>query len=828
MDAFRVQAVDPEKRAVGRLLRFALIGSVVLAVILLLLLAVASANTELFESQYPMLLWLTVGLAVGLLLLVLELLRRLVVRYRRGLFGTRLMARMAVSFTLMTVLPVALIYLVSVQFVGRSIESWFAVPVERGLESGLSLGRTALDSLLADLSQKARSVAVELSEAPRNEWPETLNRLRDQLGVADAMIASGSGRIITTSGSRFSNLVPDLPSPGAMRQVRLTRQYAAVEPVEGDSTQLKMRVLVAVETEAQLPDEHRYLQLLQPVPSALSENAEAVEQGRRDFQQLSLSREGLARIFRITLTLIFLLTVFSAVAASFLLSGWLTGPLSMLAAGTRAVAEGDYRPVKDYTGRDELGVLTQSFNVMTRQLEDARMQVERNQRELERVNARLESVLANLTAGVLVLDSDFRLTLANAGAERILGLSLLEHLDKPIAEVPRLGALAPWIRASFNEQAAAGAASWQRQFVLPALAPAASDAPREDVPGEAPGAAQPVVSVHPSASASVHSDAGAGVHTGASASKHSAAGATVHSAASVPPLSPSAGAPGAGGEQTILARGSILPERRVGYVIVFDDISEVISAQRAVAWAEVARRLAHEIKNPLTPIQLAAERMQRKLSDKLPHADAELLAKNSQTIVNQVSALKLMVDEFRDYARLPAAQLAPLDLNALIDDVLRLYAAAGGHVAIRPHLAPALPQVLGDQTQLRQVIHNLIKNAVEATERVEHPDVELLTEALVLPDGETAVRLLVRDNGGGFSSTALSRVFEPYVTNKPRGTGLGLAIVKKIVDEHGARIDVANWGESAAGKPLGAQISVLFTKLAKNEDNRRLVATLHE
>src|SRR5690606_3138080 len=653
MEAFHVHAADAEKRAVGRLLRFALIGSVVMAVILLLLLAVASANTELFESQYPMLLWLTVGLAVGLFLLVLELLRRLVLRYRRGLFGTRLMARMALSFTLMTVIPVALIYLVSVQFVGRSIESWFAVPVERALESGLNLGRNALDSLLGDLTQKARGVASELADAPEHEWPSALNRLRDQVGVQDALVASGTGRIITTSGSRYGRLVPDLPSSSALRQARITRQFAAVEPAASEGTGLKLRVIVALGPAAQRFDDSRFLQLTQAVPSSMTGDAEAVEQGRRDFQQLSLSRDGLKRIFSVTLTLIFLLTVFSAVAASFLLSGWLTGPLSMLAAGTRAVAEGDYRPVKDYSGRDELGLLTQPFNVMTRQLEDARMQVERNQRELERVNARLESVLANLTAGVLVLDSDFRLTLANAGAERILGLSLLEHLDKPIAEVPRLDDVAAQVRAAFNEQAAAGASSWQRQFVLPRT-------------GEA----------------------------GESARDN---------------------------EQTSLARGSILPERRVGYVIVFDDITEVISAQRAVAWAEVARRLAHEIKNPLTPIQLAAERMQRKLADKLPSADAELLAKNSQTIVNQVSALKLMVDEFRDYARLPAAQLAPLDLNALADDVLRLYSAAGGRFAIHARLGNGLPHVMGDRTQLRQLIHNLVKNAVEATERVEHP-----------------------------------------------------------------------------------------------------------
>lgn len=772
MDEFYVHAADPEKRAVGRLLRFALIGSVVLAVILLLLLAVASANTQLFESQYPMLLWLTVGLAVGLFLLVLELLRRLVLRYRRGLFGTRLMVRMAVSFTLMTVIPVALIYLVSVQFIGRSIESWFAVPVERALDSGLNLGRTALDSLLADLLQKSRGVAGELADTPEYDWPTALDRLREQVGAQEAMIASGTGRIVSTSGSRYGMLVPDLPSASALRQARLTRQYTAIEPVEGEANALKLRVIVTIRATAQRLDDNRYLQLTQAVPSAMTENAEAVERGRRDFQQLSLLREGLKRIFSITLTLIFLLTVFSAVAASFLLSGWLTGPLSMLAAGTRAVAEGDYRPVKDYSGRDELGLLTQSFNVMTRQLEDARMQVERNQRELERVNARLESVLANLTAGVLVLDSDFRLTLANAGAERILGLSLIEHLDKPIAEVPRLDAVAEQIRAAFNEQAAAGAASWQRQFVLPGRAQAGE-------PGTAAEA----------------------------------------DAARAP-----AGAPGSDAEQTILARGSILPERRVGYVIVFDDVTGMISAQRAVAWAEVARRLAHEIKNPLTPIQLAAERMQRKLADKLPAPDAELLAKNSQTIVNQVSALKVMVDEFRDYARLPAAQLGPLDLNALAEDVLRLYAAAGGRFAIRTLLDPQLPQVMGDRTQLRQLIHNLVKNAVEATEKVEHPDVEVVTEALALPDGSGAVRLLVRDNGGGFAQSVLARAFEPYVSNKPRGTGLGLAIVKKIVDEHGARIDVGNWA-GASGKPAGAQISVLFTKLAKSGENPRLIAT---
>ncbi len=760
MEATQVRPLDSDRRAITRTLRVSLIVSVTLAVILLAMLATASGNTQLFERHYPTLLWVTVGVAVMILALVLELVRRLVLRYRRGLFGTRLMARMAGAFILMTVVPVALVFFVAVQFVGRSIESWFDVPLERALDSGLNLARASLDAQLNDLTQKARVMAVELSDAAPGQLAPVLSRLRDQVRVTDALIVTGSGRIVTASSSRLTQLVPDLPPSDLLRQARQSRQVSRVEGGEPGPGQrgLQLRVIVAVSSETQLLDDARYLQLVQPVPAVLSENAEAVQQGYRDFQELSLSRVGLKRIFRTTLTLTFMLTVFAAVAGAFLLAGWLTGPLSELAAATRSVAEGDFRQVKDYAGRDELGVLTRSFNAMTRQLQDARAQVERNQRELERANAQLESVLSNLDAGVMVLDSDLRLTLANPGADRIIGVALAEFDGEPLASIPRLGALADDIKTAFNEQAAAGAASWQRQFAL-ARAPAAADSP----------------------------------------------------------VSPAIAVP-ASTEQTLLARGSILPERRVGYVIVFDDISEVISAQRAVAWAEVARRLAHEITNPLTPIQLAAERMQHKLRDKLAGTDAELLEKNSQTIVNQVAALKMMVDEFRNYARLPAARLAPLNLNALIDDVLRLYAGSDTQGAIRRQLADGLAPVLGDATQLRQVIHNLVKNALESVDKRERPEIVVDTAPLVLADGARAVRLQVRDNGAGFTPAMLARAFEPYVTSKTRGTGLGLAIVRKIVDEHQARIDIGNWNDDE-GAAAGAQVSILFTKLAKSVEN---------
>jgi len=751
MEALHPDDRDLGKRSVGRILRVGLIFAVAFAIILLALLTTATTDPALFQRHYELLFWLTVGVAAVLLLLVLELTRRLVDRYRRGLFGTRLMARMAISFALMTVVPVLFIYLVAIAFVGRSIESWFDVPLERALESGLTLGRAALDASRVEFSAKGRAIAIELSDTPLSQWAGTLNRLRDQNGIQEAVILTGTGRIITTSGGQFAPLIPDMPSSDQLRRARMTRMYAQIEqgqPQRGDSP-LKLRVIVPIGAEGRLLDDSRFVQLVHQLPVALAENAELVAQGRSDYQQLLDSREALKRLFRVTLTLIFILTAFAAIAAAFLLAGWITGPLSMFAAGTRAVAEGDFRPVKDYSKRDELGMLTQSFNAMTRQLKEARSMVERNQRELETVNARLESVLANLTAGVLVLDADFRLTLANAGAERILGLGLVPHLDEPLGEVPRIGQLVGPIREAFNEQAGTDASSWQRQFEL------------ERRPGEG--------------------------------------------------HSPFA--------QTILARGSILPEQQLNYMIVFDDITEMISAQRALAWAEVAQRVAHEIKNPLTPIQLSAERLRVKLADRLEPDDARLLDRSAQTIVNQVGALKLMVDEFRDYARLPSAQFAAIDLNALIEDVVGLYAHGEAGAIVRARLSRPLPLIMGDATQLRQVIHNLLKNGLEATEKSEAPSVTIETEQVRTRLGQDAVRMVVRDNGQGFAPEILGRVFEPYVTSKSRGTGLGLAIVKKIVEEHAGRINAANPEDG------GARVSVLFTNFAKSVDNSANTAT---
>jgi PAS domain S-box-containing protein len=691
--------------------------SIVLGFLLLYLLWRASSNTALFAEHYTLLIVLNTVVAVLLSALIayqVWLVRR---RLRARQFGARLTARLIVVFALMAIVPGTIIYGVSVQFLTRSIESWFDVRVDNALEGGLSLGRSALEAQLAELARKAEAMAVTLAEEPASGHITTLNRLREQAGVSEAALFSARGTVIAFSSSDPQALSPTPPGPAILRQVRQQQPYRALE-VLGDGS-LYLRAVVPVNV-LSLAEDIRILQVLQPAPRKLAQDAEAVQEVYRDYQELSFSRRALSRFFTLSLTMTLLLALLSAVAAAFLVSERLSAPLGLLAEGTRAVGKGDFTPVRPVKGRDELGLLIRSFNVMTQQLAEARAALESKQRELERAKEFLESILAHLSSGVLALTEEFGLAAANPAAVQILGLDLERLAGLPVvawgAHEPRLAPLAEALARQFGQS---GQTDWQVELELS----------RET------------------------------------------------------------------GKQVLLMRGTRLPrEAEGGYVVVFDDITRLIQAQRAAAWGEVARRLAHEIKNPLTPIQLSAERLEHKLAPKLEAADAAMLSRATQTIVNQVAALKSMVDDFSEYARAPALEAKPLDLNALVGDVLALYEHS--ETPVRTRLAPGL-SIEGDAKLLRQVIHNLLANAQDALAGQASPEVRVETAH----DGEWAV-LRVIDNGPGFAPDILARAFEPYVTSKAKGTGLGLAIVRKIVEEHGGQVELRNL------EPTGACVCV--------------------
>ncbi len=700
-----------------------LILGVSLAGVLLFLLATASANTSLFAEHYTLLLALNAALAVGLLGLVGYQLASLRRRLKGRVFGSRLTLRFLILFATIAVVPGVLVYTVSVQFLAKSIESWFDVSVDSALEGGIKLGQAAVDQMLAELNVKARAMALELADQSDSQQVVALNRLRQQAGVEDAVVVAANGRLVASASDSLLQLVPELPTSVQLRQARTNRGLTAIDALPGKTLGLRAVVPISGST---ISEETRYLQLRQPVPEALAKSAEAVEVAYGDYRKVALLRQGLKRNYIATLTLALLMALFSAVALAFILSDRLSAPLSELAKATQAVARGDFSKRMPITSRDELGVLLESFNSMTRQLDEARQVVESNRVQLETAKARLENILANLSAGVLVFDRELRLSIFNHGAVAILGADLSTLSGKPPDEWRGFESFANPVREAF---ASNGEKSWQLDLVL------------------------------------------------------------------------------AGTGKTLLARGTPLPS---GYVLVFDDVTQLIQAQRATAWAEVARRLAHEIKNPLTPIQLSAERLEMKFADKLGPEDGETLRRGTRTIVNQVAALKAMVDDFRDYARLPAPVFAGLDLNALVVEVLTMYETSS--VPISRRLAPGLPHVYADSTQIRQVLHNLVQNAQDALGAAKASDasIDVSTEQV-----GASVRLSVSDNGGGFPEEMMARIFEPYVTTKPRGTGLGLAIVKKIVDEHHGRISIEN------GPRRGASVNILLPSIGGGTNSAR-------
>ncbi|SFK81272.1 Signal transduction histidine kinase involved in nitrogen fixation and metabolism regulation [Nitrosomonas aestuarii] len=713
-------------------MKYVLIIGAGLGAVMLFLLATAGANTDFFERRYQLLLIINIVFVLLFMFVVGYLLLRFRRRLKSGVFGSRLALRLLLIFSLMAILPGVLVYTVSVQFLEKSIESWFDVKVDRALESGLHLGQTMLENLLEDLQKKAKVAALTLSE-PSTSHVAALNELLLQSQIEAATLFNQDGKVIAFSSETNLASFPQVPSRTVMRHIRTQKVYGAIEPIADKG--LYLRVLAPVNV-LSLDDDIRIIQLLQPVPDYLARNAEKVQAGYWDYQELSLSRQGLTRLYSVTLTLALLLSLFSALATASLLSENLSAPLGMLAEGTRAIAQGDYSRRHLVQTRDELGVLTESFNLMTQQLEEARAIAQHNQYEVESARTHLESILANLSSGVLVFDEHLTLIKANRSAEQILQAPLISLdgsvIDGCVEKEPQVNALVTEIRAGFNS---GETGMWQRQMTRT----------------------------------------------------------------------------NSGNNQVLLLRGTRLPEiSGGGGVVVFDDITSLLQVQRAVAWSEIARRLAHEIKNPLTPIQLSAERMVHKLVKKLDAQDAIFLQRSTETIVNQVEALKRMVNEFNQYARAPALEMCKLDINNLVLEILSLYETANvanakkEHIHIKRTLADNLPPINGDSAQLRQVLHNLLLNAQDALTGIEKPYIEIKTE--IAPNG---IQLTLRDNGCGFSDEVRSRVFEPYVTTKAKGTGLGLPIVKKIVEEHEGTIHVENL------KPHGAQI-IITMPAAKN------------
>lgn len=747
------ESYKPTSKALSR---FIAIGSVAMLVVglgLLYLLAEASSNRALFERNYARLFVANVIVATAISLAVVWVGWRLWQRIRNGRFGSRLLLKLAVTFALVGFAPGLLIYGVSYQFVSRSIESWFDAKVQSALDAGLSLGRVSLDAIASDLARKSRSAAEQLAQSSVAANGLQLGKIAELLGADEVTLWSGAGHLVASAGTIQLRLTPEPPSPSQMRQARADRTTAWFEGLDENTTigSTVPQVKVLVQIDS--------------VSLGLSTESRYLMVAHPLPTSLvsnalaveSVSREyqeralSLAGLKRMYIGTL-TLGLFLAVFGALLLALMLG---NQIAQPLLLLAEG----VEQVAAGDLTPKLVWS-----------------GKDEL----GGLTRAFAGMTQQLFDARQTVQSSLAEVDAARRQLQTILDNLTAGVLVIHDTGLV---VTANPGAErlleVAAHGLHGQNFYAL-------SHA------GKLPQLIQQQFTAMGDASESPNAYWQQTVELGAESS--------------------GSGSPFAK-TKTLVVRGAMLPNR--DHLLVFDDMTEVVSAQRAQAWGEVARRLAHEIKNPLTPIQLSAERLERRLLPKLDAVDSPILAKSVKVIVEQVDAMKRLVNEFRDFARLPNAELKPLDLNELVGAVMGLYEAdMAEKVALE--LQVECPRIAGDPQQLRQVIHNLLQNAMEAQEesgRVAGGQIRIVTQWL---EGTRKVRLLVQDNGPGFPDHILRRAFEPYVTTKQKGTGLGLAVVKKIADDHQARIELSNRMQN--GAIIGAQVSLSFNITAGVED----------
>ena len=736
-------------------LRWAVIAALVfmagLGMVLLFLLTLATRNRALYEQNFGWLVNVNLGVAVLLGGVIVWLGVRLALRFKRGKFGSRLLVKLAGITVLVGLLPGLLIYTVSYQFVSRSIESWFDVRVESALAAGLNLGRTTLDTLSADLSSNTRVAAEALAREPNASAALAIERLRTQLSATDIVLWSASAQALASVGeSRFS-ISPERPSPALLRRVRAERVVTQIEGLE---------------------------------EAGAAEAQAAVEAGQAKIRVLALVGA----------------TGFGLNAEPRYLQVTSRLPTALVADALAVqVANREYQEralARDGLQRMYIGTLTLALFLavfgavllavlLGNQLVRPLLVLAEGMREVAAGDlspkpslaardelAGLTRTFARMTQDLADARSAVQISMAQVDAARGNLQTILDNLTAGVVVMDRFNRI-----DSVNPGAA-------RVLRLP-LAEHTGQ-PLTEVPGLerfAQGVAEQFDRFL----------ADGAPHGGGHWQQSFELGVPGHT-----PF---------GDGLTVIARGALLPDQE--RLLVFDDVSDMVAAQRAQAWGEVARRLAHEIKNPLTPIQLSAERLAMKLNGKLQPPEQAVLDKSVRTIVDQVDAMKRLVNEFRDYARLPAAELVPTDLNALVREVLSLYNndsdSDNASVPVVTELANDCPHALADPQQVRQILHNLVQNAQDAMSGQMGARVLLRTRR---SDSGRWARLSVIDQGPGFAEHILKRAFEPYVTTKAKGTGLGLAVVKKIMDEHGGRVDLSNRVDG--GQVVGAQVSLSF------------------
>ena len=718
--------------------RYAIIICLVLIPVLTYLETVVFQIGEVsFPINGNVLVFSLININVILLLLMVFLvfrnLVRLIVEQRQISLGKSLRTRLVISFISLSLIPTILLFFIALQFVSTSMDYWFNSNVEASLDESLKVAQDIYQKNREHTINSGNSIAAQLDSIKfLNRDPQSIHLLLEGLLTArnldELALFSSQRQVIARvmSDNINSQILPDIPAELFRLSQSGEKDQTTIQPV---ATGEIVRCVTPVFFTGKDDSQPYTLVTTVFIPGKQLQRMKVISKGIEGYRQLMLLKNPLKTSLLVMLLIVTLLIIFSAVWFGFYIAQGLTGPIGKLANATRRVADGELDFKLEKESDDEMGLLVDSFNQMTSDLQASKKQVESVNVALQQSNIELderrryiETILQNVPAGVVSFDAAGRISSINKFAEDLLHIDRDDYLHEDYRTTLMPGNRVI-IEKLLQELEDSGKSTIQRPLRL-----------------------------------SIRNE-------------------TFSLLVNISKLFDEAGS-------------------LIGTVLVFDNLTQLEKAQRIAAWREVARRIAHEVKNPLTPIQLSAQRLRKKYLHTL-ETDKEVFDLCTQTIINQVEELKRLVSEFSSFARMPIVQKSPNDLVEMVREILVFYKESHGYITFHQIVEEDIPRFNFDLTQMKRVLINLLENAIEVLPK------EGVIEIVISCERDKGLVLLaVKDNGPGVADEDKLRLFEPYFSTKKSGTGLGLAIANTVVGDHGGAIRVTD------NKPNGAIFTV--------------------
>ncbi|MBN1380362.1 MAG: HAMP domain-containing protein [Deltaproteobacteria bacterium] len=660
-----------------------------------------------------------ININIVLILLLIFLIIRNVVKLifdlRHGIIGSKLRTKLVAAFVGLSLIPTVILFLVAINFLSYSIDHWFNLKIGSALNSTVEVAQMYYQQRADYAKYYARQISADITnnrlyEQERVDYLKSLLEQRQKSYNIGSIEIYLDNRPVNLLVGAFddSNVKPTILSPKILEEVYSGKEVSSVNPSDtGDIIRGLAPIYSAAGTQAVIG----VVVVSYPLPKNLDTKMAFISRASEEYSQLSLLKNPIKLSYIVTLFLVTLLIIFSSIWFGIFLARGITDPIQDLADATRKIAAGDLDHQIDVIAEDEIGVLVESFNQMTKDLKKSSEHLEQANIDLDGRRKYMETVLRNVSAGVISVDKDGFITTINRAAEKMFGIKTDMVLYRHYEEVLDSEHL-DMVRQLLTDIKDNGSGFIERQVEL-----------------------------------------------------------TLKDRSI-----------------TVLMTTTMIADDEgndMGMVVVFEDLTQLQMVERAAAWREVARRMAHEIKNPLTPVQLSAQRLQRKYADMLGE-DGAVFHECTKTIIDQVEVLKNLVNEFSKYARMPVTNPAMNDLNQVITDSVSLFQDAHKDITFNFSQGTEIPKLNIDAEKIKRVMINLLDNAVAAVNN-DHNLIEVRT---FFDTTSQRAYVEVADNGCGIESKYKFKIFEPYFSTKRSGSGLGLAIVSSIISDHHGTVSV--------------------------------------